>query len=66
MWKGFENSIKKNFNNVKILYDKFHIIGHLQKAIDNIRKNVISKVSEDEKRYIKGNRCILLSREKKT
>ncbi len=40
MWEGFKNSLEKFIPGLLIIYDKFHIVKHLNEAIDNIRKNV--------------------------
>ena len=41
MWKAFRKSTLKKGNapQAKILYDKFHVVAHLQKAMDQVRKS---------------------------
>lgn len=39
MWIAFENSALKKTPNADIVYDKFHVSAHLNKAVDNVRKN---------------------------
>lgn len=62
MWKAFEKSTKKNIPHAAILYDKFHIIRHLNDALDKVRKIEYKKVSGQEQKYIKGQKYTLLSR----
>jgi transposase len=61
MWKAFEKSAKKNIPQAAILYDKFHVIRHLQDALDRIRKNEYYRVNGDERKFIKGQKYNLLS-----
>ena len=61
MWKAFEKSAKKNIPQAAILYDKFHVIRHLQEALDKIRKNEYYRVNGNERKFIKGQKYNLLS-----
>jgi transposase len=61
MWKAFEKSTKKNASQTAILYDKFHVMKHLGEALDKVRKWEYSRVSGKDRKYIKGQKYILLS-----
>ncbi len=61
MWKAFENSAKKNAPQAAILYDKFHVIRHLQKALDTIRKQEYFRLCGKDRSFIKGQKYTLLS-----
>jgi transposase len=61
MWKAFEKAAKKNIPQAAILYDKFHVIRHLQEALDKIRKNEYYRVNGNERKFIKGQKYNLLS-----
>jgi transposase len=63
MWKAFEKSTQEHLPEAAILYDKFHVIRHLNKALDEVRKQEYKQASEQERKYIKGKKYILLSRE---
>lgn len=63
MWKPFEKSTRKNVKDVAILYDKFHIIKHLGEALNKVRKEEYKRSSGRSRKYIKGNKWILLSRQ---
>jgi len=39
MWKAFRNSTQRNAPNAQIIYDKFHIMSHLSKALDQVRRD---------------------------
>ena len=62
MWKAFENATRDHAANSAILYDKFHVIRHLNEALDAIRKNEYAKLSGEDRSFIKGQKYNLLSR----
>lgn len=64
MWKAFEKSAKKNIPQAAILYDKFHVMRHLSDALDKIRKQEYARLSGKDRKYIKGQKYILLSNRK--
>lgn len=61
MWRAFEKSAKKNAPQAAILYDKFHIMRHLGEALDQVRKREYARLSGKDKKFIKGQKYILLS-----
>ena len=64
MWKPFRNSTLKagNAPRAKILYDKFHILKHLNEALDKVRKSEYVRLSGKDRKFIKGQKYTLLSR----
>ena len=63
MWKAFRNSAEKNVPNAAILFDKFHIVQHLNVSLDKVRKEEHKRLKETNgEDYIKGNKYTLLSR----
>jgi len=44
MWKPFRNSTDKKAPQAAILFDKFHILKHLEDALDKIRKQEYAKL----------------------
>jgi len=63
MWRAFESSTMKNAPQAAILYDKFHIMRHLGKALDTVRKQEYRRLSGEDRAYIKGQKYTLLSRQ---
>jgi len=61
MWKAFYNSVTKNAPQTNILYDKFHILNHLSKAMDEVRRDEYKRVAGKSRGYIKGQRYTLLA-----
>jgi transposase len=62
MWKAFRNSTQKHAPQGAILFDKFHVMRHLNEALDKVRKREYVRVSEKDRRFIKGQKYTLLSR----
>ena len=61
MWKPFRKSARRNIPQAAILFDKFHILRHLGEALDTIRKQEYRRLSEKDRRFIKGQKYTLLS-----
>ena len=62
MWKPFRNVTNGRAPQAAILFDKFHIIRHLGKALDEVRKSEYRRLSGQDRSYIKGQKYTLLSR----
>lgn len=62
MWKAFHNSTGKHAPQAAILFDKFHVIRHLNEALDKVRKSEYARLSGKDRRFIKGQKYTLLSR----
>jgi transposase len=67
MWKPFRKSTLKvgNAPKASILYDKFHILKHLNEALDKVRKSEYARLSGKDRKFIKGQKYTLLSRRAK-
>jgi len=61
MWKPFRKSTKAKAPQAAILFDKFHVIRHLGEALDKIRKSEYKRVTGAKKKFIKGQKYVLLS-----
>ncbi len=61
MWKAFRKSTLQHAPQTRIIYDKFHILRHLQDAMDRTRRQEYKGLDGDERPYIKGQRYTLLS-----
>jgi transposase len=58
MWDPYEKSVRANLENAaeKIVYDKFHVIAHLSKAIDEVRRAENAKLRKAGDDRLKGTR----------
>jgi transposase len=63
MWKAFRNSTLKpeHASQAAILFDKFHVLRHLNDALDQVRKSEYGRLVGKDRRFIKGQKYTLLS-----
>jgi len=61
MWKPFEKSTHRLAPQAAVLYDKFHVIRHLNEALDKIRKSEYARLTGNSRKFIKGQKYTLLS-----
>ena len=63
MWHAFRKSTLKEGNapQARILYDKWHILNHLGKAMDTVRRLEYARLTGKDRRFIKGQRYTLLT-----
>lgn len=61
MWKAFRNSTNDHAPDARIIFDKFHVLNHLSKALDEVRRQEYKRVNDKERKFIKGQRYTLLS-----
>ena len=62
MWKPFRTMTEAHAPQAAILYDKFHVLRHLNEAIDQVRKAEYKRLTDRADRtYIKGQKYVLLS-----
>ena len=63
MWKAFRNATEEHAPQAAILYDKFHVLRHLNEAMDKVRKAEYKRLTNRaDRKYIKGQKYVLLSR----
>ena len=64
MWKAFQNSTHKvgHAPQAALLFDKFHVLRHLNEALDHVRKREYARLSGKDRQFIKGQKYTLLSR----
>lgn len=61
MWKAFRNSARRHAPQAAILFDKFHVLRHLNEALDKVRKQEYARLSGRSRKFIKGQKYALLS-----
>jgi transposase len=61
MWKPFRKIAAAQAPKAAILFDKFHIMSHLGDALDKVRKAEYARVSDSDRRFIKGQKYNLLA-----
>jgi transposase len=61
MWKAFGTSTRRHAPQAAVLFDKFHVLRHLGKALDTIRKREYGRVQGKPRTFIKGQKYTLLA-----
>lgn len=61
MWKPFRTSTAQNAPQVRIIFDKFHVLRHLGDALDTVRKSEYRRLAGKDRAFIKGQKYTLLS-----
>jgi transposase len=62
MWPPFRAVTETRAPTAAILYDKFHILRHLQEALDHVRKAEYKRLTDRHaRRYLKGQKYVLLA-----
>jgi transposase len=62
MWRPFTNSLEQWARNCRIVYDKFHVLQHANKAIDEVRRAEFFRKGGRMRGVVKGKRWVLLTR----
>jgi len=62
MWRPFRLSIEENAPGCAIVYDKFHILQHANRAVDEVRRAEFVRQGKQMRDLVKGKRWLLLSR----
>jgi transposase len=61
MWQAFGTSTRSQAPQAAILFDKFHILRHLNEALDKVRKSESARLTGTSRSFIKGQKYTLLS-----
>lgn len=61
MWRPFRQATHEHAPQAAMVFDKFHILRHLNEALDQVRRSEYARVQGDKRRFIKGSRYTLLS-----
>jgi transposase len=62
MWEPFRQSLEQWVPKCQIIYDKFHILQHASKAVDEVRRAEFFRKGGRAREIVKGKRWLLLSR----
>jgi transposase len=62
MWEPFRLSIEQWAPNCRIVYDKFHVMQHANRAIDEVRRAEFFRKGSRMRELVKGKRWLLLTR----
>jgi len=60
MWPAFMNAARSRAPNADIVHDRFHIIKHLNEAVDKVRKREHAELSKDSLDWLSGRKYLFL------
>jgi len=60
MWKAYLKSIRVHLPKAEILFDRFHIVQHLNRAVDEVRRDEVRRLRGEKGIEVKNTRYILL------
>lgn len=60
MWAPYYNLVRQHAPNAQILFDRFHIVKHLNEAVDEARRSLMRTLSRQQRAAFKGTRWLLL------
>lgn len=60
MWAPYIKVVREYAPNAQILFDPFHIVKHLNEAVDEVRRSLWRRLSVQERVTFKGTRWLLL------
>jgi transposase len=60
MWAAYANLVRQHARNAQILFDRFHIVKHLNEAVEEVRRSEMRRLTNKEKVPFKRSRWLLL------
>jgi len=60
MWAPYAHLVREHATNAQILFDRFHIVKHLNEAVEEVRRSEMRRLSAKEKVPFKRSRWLLL------
>jgi transposase len=60
MWEAYRKSVEEWLPNAEVVFDKFHVVAHLSKALDEVRRNEAQRLDKDDRKILKRKRWVLL------
>jgi len=60
MWAPYLNLVREHAPKARVLFDRFHIVKHLNEAVDEVRRSLWRQLSVRERASFKGTRWLLL------
>jgi len=60
MSKSYQSAARQYLPGIDIVFDRFHVMALANKALDKVRGQECKKLSEDERKVLKGSRFLFL------
>lgn len=58
---AYQAAVEAWLPNADIVYDRFHLVMNVNQAVDEVRRDQCRKASNEDKKFIKGERYVILS-----
>jgi transposase len=60
MWAPYAKAVREHVPQAQVLFDRFHVVQHLNRAVDEVRRSEMRRLSQEEKVTFKHTRFLLL------
>ena len=60
MWQAYLKAVRHHAPHARVLFDRFHLVQHLNRAVDEVRRSEMRRLSSQEKTSFKRTRFLLL------
>ncbi len=60
MWAPYLDVVKERAPQATVCFDRFHVVRHLNEAVDEVRRSMVRKLSGATRALVKGTRFVLL------
>lgn len=60
MWAPYLDVVRERAPQVEVCFDRFHVVRHLNAAVDEVRRSLVRQLARPAKALIKGTRFVLL------
>jgi transposase len=60
MWRPYRDTVKVRAPQATICFDRFHVVQHLNAAVDEVRRALVRKLRDPQRYLVKGLRFVLL------
>jgi len=60
MWAAYLKAVRAHAPQAQILFDRFHLVQHLNRALDEVRRSEMRRLAKRERIWFKGTRYLLL------
>jgi transposase len=60
MWAPYRDVVRERAPQATICFDRFHVVRHLNAAVDEVRRSLVRKLAGPTRALIKGTRFVLL------
>ena len=60
MWAAYAKAVRQYLPNAQVLFDRFHVVQHLNRALDEVRRAEMRRLSRRERVHFKKTRYLLL------